>query len=106
MANPGNNGRVFYMRKYESTADAEHNASGKPGRARSGSMGQMDASGNRFERLHFHAIGGQHTLVTSRGDAGPHSKSELKGEISISTRPMMIPGAVKHGAVEGVERKY
>ena len=106
MDNSGNNGRFFYMRKYQSKDDIEHNESGRPGRARSGSMGMMDEHGNRTNRLHFHALKGQQTLITSRPDAGPHSKSEQKQGISVSTRPMAIPGAIKYGAIEGVKRKY
>lgn len=107
MSDSGNNGRLFYMRKYESTADSAHNSSGKPGRARSGSMGQMDSAGNRTERLHFHAITGQQTLITRRPDAPfPHSKSERKDPISFSTKPMTIPGAVNMDVHEGTKRKY
>lgn len=106
MDNSGNNGRVFYMRKYETGGDIAHNQSGSPGRARSGSMGQMDELGNRTNRLHFHAITGQQTLITSRPDAGPHGKSERKHEIVYSTRPMTIPGAIHKDVHEGVTRKY
>lgn len=102
MNDGGNQGRTFYMRKYESTQDAEHNASGRPGRARSGSMGQLDAEGNRTNRFHFHALTGQTTLITSRNDAPPHTNRQQR-QTSISSRPMLIPGALKYGTKEGVK---
>jgi hypothetical protein len=97
-----NDGRMFYMRSYETGEDREHNQNGGFGRARSGSMGRIDESGLKTDRFHFHAINGQRTMITRRPDAYI-SKSDAK-KTTVSSRPMTIPGAVKYGVFEGVKR--
>ncbi len=56
---------IYYMRPYESAVDRMHNQSGRPGLARSGSMGTLDEDGNRTTRFHFHALKGRPTMITT-----------------------------------------
>jgi hypothetical protein len=98
------------MRSFETAEDQAHNAlasQGKAyGRARSGSTGELNSMGQRLNSMHFHAVEGEVTLITTRPPVlGPHSRSQLK-DLKLSPRPMTIPGAVKFGVHEGVERTW
>jgi hypothetical protein len=98
----------YYHRTYETASDADNNqhlGDGQTRRARSGSVGIIDGAGNRSLRIHYHAMGGEHTLVREMPDAGPHTFREFRG-VTTSRRPMLIPGAVTHGTVTGTKRKY
>ncbi len=84
---------IYYMRPYQAPADKTPNQHGRPGLARSGSMGTLDEQGNRTTRLHFHALKGRPTMITTLEPAGPHNTMQW-ASVKTSGRPMTIPGAV------------
>ncbi len=98
---------MYYHRTYETVVDTQHNQSGGHGRARSGSVGIMDAQGNRTQRHHYHAQRGSTTLVREMPDAGPHTQFQLNSShTTYSYRPMLIPGAVTDGPEMGTKRRH
>lgn len=97
----------YYHRTYETNSDSTHNShlgDGRTGRARSGSIGTLEADGSRTNRHHYHAEVGRTTVVREMPDAVAHNGRELRDAIAYSSRPMLIPGAVTRGTETGTRR--
>jgi hypothetical protein len=84
-------GRFTYERSYETELDQTRNQTiGKfEQRFRSKSIGEMDASGNRTNRQHFHEDE-SHKVISSgaRPDTGPHTFQDLSSS-TITKAPIM-----------------